>query len=71
MKQWNDFIAETKKAMESAQLELNDLGGATFGNRRAGLQRILDEGSQHVAEAQQSIAELQEQARRAGVALSR
>lgn len=71
LKQWTDFIAETKKAMDQAQLELNDLGGATFGNRRAGLQKILDEGNQHLAEAQQSIADLQEQARRAGIALSR
>lgn len=71
LKQWNDFIAETKKAMDQAQLELNDLGGATFGNRRAGLQKILDEGNQHIAEAQQSIADLQEQARRAGITVAR
>jgi DNA repair exonuclease SbcCD ATPase subunit len=71
IKQWNDFIAETKKTMDQAQTELNDLGGATFGSRRAGLQRIIDEGAQHLAEAQQSIADLQEQARRSGIPVSR
>jgi DNA repair exonuclease SbcCD ATPase subunit len=69
MKQWTDFVAETQKAMQTAQTELNDMGGATFGNRRAGLQKIIDEGTQHIAEAQQAIADLQEQARRAGIAL--
>jgi DNA repair exonuclease SbcCD ATPase subunit len=71
IKQWDDFIAETTKAMEGAQAELNDLRDATLGNRRAGLQRVLDEGNQHIAEAQQTIADLREQARRSGVALSR
>ncbi len=71
VKQWTDFIAETKKAMDRAQLELNDLSSATFGDRRAGLQRILDEGNQHIAEAQKQIAELEEQARRGGIAVSR
>jgi len=69
MKQWTDFISETKKAMDAAQLEMNDLGGATLGSRRAGLQKIIDEGNQHIAEAQQAMADLQEQARRAGLAL--
>jgi DNA repair exonuclease SbcCD ATPase subunit len=71
VKQWTDFIAETKKAMDTAQAELNDLSSLTFGDRRAGLQKILDEGNQHIAEAQQAIADLQEQARRAGIAVSR
>src|SRR5262245_18872843 len=71
IKQWTDFIADTKKQMERAQLELNDLSSATFGDRRAGLQRILDDGNQHVAEAQKEIANIEEQARRAGIAVSR
>jgi hypothetical protein len=71
LKQWNDFIAETRKSAEQAQAEMNDLRDATFGNRRAGLQRILDEANQHIAEAQQAISELQEQARRSGIPVSR
>jgi hypothetical protein len=71
VKQWTDFIADTKKAMDRAQLELNDLSSATFGDRRAGLQKILDEGNQFIAEAQKRIAELEEQARRAGIVVSR
>ncbi len=71
MKQWSDFIAETKKAVDQAQSELNNLSAATFGNRRAGLQKIVEEGNAHIAEAQQSIAELQEQARRSGIGVSR
>ena len=71
VKQWTDFIAETKKAMDRAQLELNDLSSATFGDRRAGLQRILDDGNQYIADAQKQIADLEEQARRAGIAVSR
>ena len=71
IKQWTDFIAETKKAMDEAQLELNDLSNNVIGGRRASLQKVLDEGNQHLAEAQQSIADLQEQARRAGLAVAR
>ena len=71
IKQWTDFIAETRKATEQAQAEMNDLRDATLGNRRAGLQRIVDEANQHIAEAQQAIAELQEQARRGGIPVSR
>lgn len=71
IKQWTDFIAETKKSMDEAQLELNDLSSNTFGSRRAGLQKIIDEGSQHLAEAQQAVADLQEEARRAGLTISR
>jgi hypothetical protein len=71
LKQWTDFIAETRKSMDQAQAEMNDLRDATLGNRRAGLQRILDEANQHIAEAQQAITELQEQARRSGIPVSR
>lgn len=71
LKQWTDFIAETKAQMDQAQLELNDISSLTWGNRRAGLQKILDEGAQHIAEAQQAIADLQEEARRAGIPVSR
>lgn len=71
IKQWTEFIADTKKSMDEAQFELNDLASNTFGSRRAGLQKIIDEGNQQVAEAQQAVADLQEQARRAGLAVSR
>jgi hypothetical protein len=71
IKQWDGFIADTQKEMDKAQLELNDLSSLTFGNRRAGLQQILDEGAKHVAEAKQAIEDLTEDARRAGVPISR
>jgi uncharacterized coiled-coil protein SlyX len=71
IKQWNDFIVETRKSADQAQAEMNDLRDATLGNRRAGLQRIIDEANQHIVEAQQTITELQEQARRSGIPVSR
>jgi hypothetical protein len=71
IKQWDGFIAETQKSMDEAQLELNDLSSLTYGGRRAGLQMILDDGAKHIAEAKQAIADLAEEARRAGLPLSR
>lgn len=75
IKQWTDFIAETKKAMDEAQRELNDLSSLTFGSgsggRRGGLQRVIDEGKQHIAEAEAAIAALEEEGRRAGIRVSR
>lgn len=71
MKQWTDFIADTRKGMASAQLELNDLSNYTAGNRRAGLQKILDEGNKLIADAEGEIAKLEEEARRAGISVSR
>jgi uncharacterized coiled-coil protein SlyX len=71
IKQWNDFIVETRKSADQAQAEMNDLRDATLGNRRAGLQRIIDEANQHIVEAQQTITDLQEQARRSGIPVSR
>lgn len=69
MKELTDWIAATKKAMDEAQLELNDLSNVTLGSRREGLQKVIDGGNKNLAEAQQAIADLQEQARRAGIPL--
>lgn len=71
IKKWVAFIAETKKLMEGAQLELNDNTNMTISNRRVNLQKILDEGQQHIADAEKEIADIEEQARRLGVAVSR
>jgi len=71
MKQWTDFIADTRKSMAGAQLELNDLSNYTAGNRRAGLQKILDEGNKLIADAEAEIAKLEEEARRAGISVAR
>jgi hypothetical protein len=69
--QYRDFIAETRRMMDDAQLQLNDVSSLTFGPRRARLQQILDEGAQHIGEAEQEIAALQEEARRAGIPVAR
>lgn len=71
IKQWTDFIADTQKEMASAQSELNDLTNYVQGNRRAGMQKILDEGAKHVADAEAEIAKIEEEARRAGISVSR
>ena len=60
------------KAMEAAQLELNDPTTATmFGTRGAALQKILDDGLVELKKTEQAIADLEEEARRQGIAVSR
>jgi hypothetical protein len=71
MKKWTGFVADTRKSMDLAQFELNDLSSYTAGSRRAGLQKILDEGGKMIAEAEGEIAKLEEEARRAGITVSR
>jgi hypothetical protein len=66
-----DYIAVINKQLADAQLELNDIATMTFGGRRTELMRLLDEGKAKIAEVEGQIAELQEKARRAGIAVSR
>jgi hypothetical protein len=61
-----------KKAMDEAQTELNDASTSTlFGSRRAALQKRLDDGEVELAKARQAIADVEEEARRQGISVSR
>lgn len=61
-----------KKAMDEAQTELNDASTSTlFGSRRAALQKRLDDGDVELAKARQAIADVEEEARRQGISVSR
>lgn len=60
-------IADTRKAIENAQLELNDVSNYTYGPRRAQIQKFIEDGQKEIAAQEQSIADLEEQARRAGI----
>lgn len=64
-------IAAERKRIEDVQPELGDLTNYTFGSRRASLQQTIDEATANIAKAQQSISDLEEQARRLGLPLSR
>jgi hypothetical protein len=64
-------IAAQKAAIEKAQLELNDLTNYTFGGRRKQLADEIEEAQKQVREAEAKIGELEEQARRAGIRISR
>ena len=70
LKQQNDIIAATRKMMEQAQLELNDTGNLTFGGRREALMKIMEEHQKEIAQAEATIEQIREEARRAGIALS-
>jgi hypothetical protein len=66
-----DLIKRLRESADQTQTELNDLGNYVFGGRRAALAQIVEERQKQVAEAERAIADLEEQARRAGVSLSR
>jgi hypothetical protein len=66
-----DFIKRLRESADQTQSELNDLGNYVFGGRRAALAQIVEERQKQIAEAEQAIADLEEQARRAGVSLRR
>lgn len=64
-------IAAVRKAMDDAQTELNDVSNYTFGGRRAALLKILEDGQAEVAKAEQTIADLEEEAQANGLSVSR
>ena len=64
-------IADLRKANEDAQRDLNDLTNYSFGGQRATLAQTVEKNNQEIAQAEQTIADLQEQARRAGMRLNR
>lgn len=65
------IIAQVRKMMDDARQELNDLSNYTVGPRRAALLKIIDDGNAEIAKANAAIAEVEEQARRAGVSVAR
>ena len=65
-------IEIVRKAMEEAQLELNDINTITkFGSRKDALLKILDDGQGVIKKADQAIADIEEEARREGISVSR
>ena len=66
-----DEQAETIKVAQAAiadwERELNDLTNYTFGTKRAAVMQSIDEARKVVADAQKSIVDLEDQARRQGV----
>lgn len=72
-----DYQAANIKTLQdqinTAQTELNDLTDVTFSadgtgtGRRAGLMKLIDDGNAQIKASRQTIADLEEQARRAGV----
>ena len=66
-----DEQAETIKVAQAAiadwERELSDLTNYTFGTKRAAVMQSIDEARKVVADAQKSIVDLEEQARRQGV----
>jgi predicted nucleic acid-binding Zn-ribbon protein len=71
IREQSEYAGDIRKQLDDAQVELNDLSTMTLGGRRTELMRLLDEGKKKIAELEQGIADLQEQARRAGIAVSR
>jgi hypothetical protein len=65
------IIVQVRKAMDDAQRELSDLSNYTMGPRRAALAKVVDDGNAAIAKANAAIADVEEQARRAGVSVSR
>lgn len=65
-------IAAVRKAMDEAQLELNDPTTLTqFGSRKEALQKILDDGQAELKKSEAAIAAIEEEARREGISVSR
>lgn len=60
-----------RKAMDDAQLELNDIGNYSLGTRRQSLMKLIEDGEKELAKIDQEMADIEEQARRLGVSVSR
>ena len=65
------LIRAVQEVIDKTQLELNDLTDLTFGARRQNLMRLLEDSKREIAGFEQEIERLQEEARRAGVRVSR
>ena len=65
------LIRAVQEVIDTSQLELNDLTDMTFGGRRANLMKLIEDGKAEIAGFEQAIEDLEEEARRAGVRVSR
>ena len=65
------LIGAVQAEIDKAQLELNDLTDMTFGGRRANLMKLIEDGKTEIAGFEQAISDFEEEARRAGVRVSR
>jgi hypothetical protein len=64
-------IAANRMRIDVAQNELNDLTNYTFGGRRKLLMEHIEQYQKNIADAEQFIAGFEEEARRAGVRVTR
>lgn len=65
-------IEVVRKAMDDAQLELNDVNTITkYGSRKDALLKILEDGQAELKKSDQALAEIEEEARREGISVSR
>lgn len=65
-------VEVVRKAMDDAQLELNDINTITkFGSRKDALLKIIDDGQAELKKADQALADIEEEARREGISVSR
>ena len=62
-----ELIRAGQKAIAEWEAELNDITNYTFGTRRAALMQNIEEARKAMAAAQQSIDDLEDQARRQGI----
>lgn len=60
-----------QKAMDDAQAQLNDVRDYTLGPRRASLMKILEDGQKELAKIDQAMSDVEDEARRAGISVSR
>ena len=73
----SNMIKTWQEQIDTAQRELNDLTDYTFSmpgtttGRRAALLKLIDEGNGKIKTAKEKIEQLEDEARRAGVAVSR
>ena len=66
------IIEVVRKAMDDAQLELNDVNTVTkYGSRKDALQKILEDGQAELKKADQALAQIEEEARREGISVAR
>jgi hypothetical protein len=65
------LIRAVQEVIDETQLELNDLTDLTFGSRRQKLLNLIESSKAEIAGFEQEIANLEEEARRAGVRVSR
>ena len=64
-------MARVRVVMEESERQLNDLTDLTFGNRRADLLRLIEQGEDELRQTEENLDALEAEARAAGVRVSR